>query len=65
MAKRRVKFPMTKQLRKFYQQIGREGGLIGGRRTALNMTPEERVARAKKAVAARWAKARKRKKSSS
>ena len=63
MAKRRVKFPMTKQLRKFYQQIGREGGLIGGRRTAANMTPEERTARARKAVAARWAKRKKGKKS--
>lgn len=39
-----------------FQQIGREGGLIGGRRTALNMTPEQRVERARKAVAARWAK---------
>ena len=57
--KRNAVFPMTKELRKWYQTIGREGGLKGGIRTALNMTPEERTERARKAAAARWSKRKK------
>ena len=44
--------------------LGRKGGKAadgaGGRKTAQNMTPEERTARARKAVQARWKKAKER-----
>jgi hypothetical protein len=49
-------FPMTKALREWYAKIGKKGGLRGGIRTALNMTPEQRVERARKAALARWKK---------
>jgi hypothetical protein len=52
----KVRFPMTEAHRKFFQEIGRRGGLKGGIRTALNMTPEERRERAVKASRARWGK---------
>lgn len=35
--------------------LGRKGGLIGGRKRAANMTPEERADSARKAALARWA----------
>jgi hypothetical protein len=54
---------MTKALREWYESIGRKGGkkggAKGGHRAALNMTPEERVERARKAAAARWKKRKK------
>jgi len=40
----------------FFKQQGAKGGKIGGKLAAENMTPEERSARAKKAVDAREAK---------
>jgi hypothetical protein len=55
MGRQRVRFPMTPQLRKFFQAIGE----TGGNKTAKRMSPEERQARAKKAAAARWKKRRK------
>jgi hypothetical protein len=36
--------------------LGRKGGLVGGKKRAESMTPEQRSAAAKKAAAARWAK---------
>lgn len=39
--------------------LGRLGGLKGGYARAAKMTPEERSESARKAVAARWAKAKK------
>lgn len=39
-------------------ELGRRGGLVGGRARAANMTPEERSESARKAVLARWAKAK-------
>ena len=39
-------------------ELGRKGGLIGGRRRAANMTPEERAGSARKAALARWANRR-------
>jgi len=53
---RRIKFPMNKELRKFFQAIGHLGGLKGGKATAKKMTPEQRSERAKKAAHARWKK---------
>ncbi len=38
--------------------MGRKGGKIGGKKLGANQTPEERSASARKAVQARWAKAR-------
>jgi len=38
--------------------LGRKGGLKGGPARAANMTAEERSESARKAVAARWAKAK-------
>lgn len=37
-------------------ELGRRGGLKGGKARAANMTSEERTAQAKKAAAARWSK---------
>lgn len=39
--------------------LGRKGGLKGGKARAANMTAEERSESARKAVTARWAKAKK------
>jgi len=52
-------FPVTKALREWYAKIGKKGGKVGGMRTALNMTPEQRAERARKAARARWSKKRK------
>jgi hypothetical protein len=35
-------------------ELGRKGGLVGGKRRAANMTPEERRDSARKAALARW-----------
>src|SRR5438093_8232027 len=40
--------------------LGRRGGLKGGKARAAKMTPEQRIASAKKAALARWAKKRSR-----
>lgn len=37
--------------------LGRLGGKVGGKRSLETMTAKQRVERAKKAAAARWAKA--------
>lgn len=52
---RRVKFPMSPLLKKFFKKIGR----LGGQQTARTMTPEQRTARARKAAQARWGQKRK------
>lgn len=39
-------------------ELGRRGGLKGGPARAKNLTPEERSESARKAVQARWEKAR-------
>lgn len=36
--------------------LGKRGGRKGGLTSAANMTPEERIERARKAVRARWKK---------
>lgn len=36
--------------------LGRKGGLVGGKRRAEKMTPEERAESARKAAQARWNK---------
>jgi len=50
---------LTPELRKYFSKLGRKGGLKGGHARAANMTEEERSASARKAVQARWARAKK------
>jgi len=40
----------------YFRKQGAKGGKIGGKRSLVTMTPAERTARAKKAVAAREAR---------
>jgi hypothetical protein len=49
---------MTKKeiIREHYSKLGKKGGPKGGRARTSAMTPEERVALAKLASAARWGK---------
>lgn len=41
-------------IRKLAAELGRRGGLKGGKARAAKMTPEERAESARKAAAARW-----------
>lgn len=52
--------PNTKKKNPAAVALGRKGGLKGGPARAANMTPEERSESARKAVQARWDKAKKR-----
>lgn len=45
-------------------ELGRRGGLKGGKARAAKMTPEERSESARKAAKARWAKKRRQDQSS-
>jgi len=47
------------ELREYLAKLGKKGGKIGGARRAANMTAKERSESARKAVTARWAKAKK------
>jgi general stress protein YciG len=47
--------PSKDEIREYFAKFGRKGG----KATAKNRTPEERKAAARKAVKARWAKAKK------
>jgi hypothetical protein len=46
------------EMREYLAKIGRKGGLKGGRARMDTMTPEQRSDSARRAVQARWAKAR-------
>lgn len=50
---------MPRELREYLAKLGRKGGRKGGPARAAAMTPEQRSESAKKAVTARWAKAKK------
>jgi len=50
---------LSPELRDYFAKLGRKGGLKGGYARAARMTKEERSASARKAVQARWAKAKK------
>jgi len=41
---------------KYFQKMGRRGGLLGGQARAAKLTPAQRSASAKKASQARWAR---------
>jgi len=45
-------------VRAYFVKMGRKGGKIGGKKRVANQTAEERSESARKAVQARWAKAR-------
>ncbi|HUQ91505.1 MAG TPA: hypothetical protein VM120_07475 [Bryobacteraceae bacterium] len=47
------------EVKEFFRQQGARGGKTGGPARMASMTEEERSALGKKAVAARWAKAKK------
>jgi hypothetical protein len=49
---------MPADVREYFVKMGRRGGKKGGAVRAANMTVEERSASARKAVIARWEKAR-------
>ena len=49
---------LSPKARKAFQELGRLGGKKGGKATASRRTAEERSEAARKAVLARWAKAR-------
>jgi len=59
MARKEKKPVLPTEIRKFFQETGRQGGKVGGKLRWANVPPEERSAHAKKAVAAREAKRRK------
>jgi len=50
------RFPTV--LSEYFEKIGRKGGLKGGPARAATLTPEQRSESARKAVRARWAKAK-------
>ena len=59
MSKRKI--PLG--VREYFSRLGKKGGAKGGHARAANMTAEERSDSARKAVLARWAKAKAAKKS--
>jgi hypothetical protein len=44
------------EVRDYFVRMGRKGGKIGGHVRAANLTKEERIESARKAVRARWDK---------
>lgn len=61
LAGRRYRWPMrlSPKAKKAFQEFGRIGGKKGGKATAARRTAAERSEAARKAVRARWAKAKK------
>jgi hypothetical protein len=49
---------LSSELKQYFAKIGRKGGLKGGHARASKMTAEERSKSARKAVQARWKKAK-------
>lgn len=47
---------LSKEALKYFQDQGRKGGKVGGKKRADSLTSEERSAIAKKAAQARWKK---------
>jgi hypothetical protein len=58
MARKNGKIRVSKELRKFFQRIGKKGGKAGGPAAAKSLTAEERKERARRAALARWDKLR-------
>lgn len=53
--------PTKKEISRVMAEMGRKGGLRGGKRRLETMTPEQRRMAAFKAAKARWSKAKRRK----
>jgi hypothetical protein len=49
---------LPKDIRAYFSKLGKKGGKKGGAMRAANMTGEERSESARKAVRARWQKAK-------
>ena len=56
MAQKRRKPVLPNGVRQYFQETGRQGGKVGGKLRWAGVSPEERSAHAKRAVAAREAK---------
>jgi hypothetical protein len=53
----RVKKPkLPQEIRAYFVEMGRQGGLKGGEARSKSLTPERRKEIAQKAIAARWSK---------
>jgi hypothetical protein len=52
MAKKKREFASMTELMEFFKRTGREGGKVGGKIAAQNMSKAARIARAKKAAKA-------------
>jgi hypothetical protein len=61
MARMEKKPVLPSEVRKFFQETGRQGGKLGGKMRWAGVSAEERSAHAKRAVAAREAKRAKKK----
>jgi len=60
MARKKEKKPvLPSDVRRFFQEKGRQGGKVGGKLRWANVSAEERSAHAKRAVAAREANRKK------
>ena len=55
----RVRKKLPPEIRAFFVTMGRMGGKLGGPARAAKLTPGQRSDNARKAVLARWAKAKK------
>jgi hypothetical protein len=51
--------PVPEDLSAYMSAMGRKGGMIGGKRRLITMTPEQRRIAAQKAAGVRWDKAKK------
>ena len=49
---------MPDTVKEYFVRMGRKGGKLGGKARAANLTDEERSEAARRAVQARWAKAK-------
>jgi hypothetical protein len=47
---------LTPEALEYFREMGRQGGIVGGKKSAANLTKKERRLRALKAVQAREAK---------
>jgi hypothetical protein len=51
-----AKKKLPPEIRDYFVRMGKQGGALGGRTRAANLSVEERSESARKAVNARWAK---------
>jgi hypothetical protein len=63
--RKRTRVLMDAALSEYFSQLGRKGGPKGGKARAQKLTAEQRRESARKAVQARWAKSKRKKRSTS